>query len=51
MIKEDVLVKDIRQVFVNCEKYFQHDPNSIRICKILKQHFEVELAAAPNLKF
>ena len=31
MIKEDVLVKDIRQVFTICEKFYQHDPNSIRI--------------------
>jgi len=44
MIKEDILQMNIRNVFRICEKYYGFDPLSMRISKILEEHFEKELA-------
>lgn len=43
MIKLDVLVQDIKKIFKICEKYYSYDATSLRISRILEQHFEQEL--------
>ena len=39
MIKEEVLKHHITNVFRNCVKYYQHDPISMRLYKILEAHY------------
>ena len=33
-----------------CQKYYSYDPLSMRISKLLEEHFERELALSPDLK-
>ena len=50
MIKESDLQLNIRNVFRICERYYNFDPLSMRISKILEEHFEKELAQSPDIK-
>ena len=50
IIKEMVILMNIRNVFRNCEKYFSHDEASVRLSKILEAHFENEMSVSPPIK-
>jgi len=46
MIKEEVIIGDVRKIFQICEKYYSYDPTSIRISRTLEAYFEQELKNA-----
>ena len=50
IVKENVILSNIRNVFRNCEKYFSHDEASVRLSRILEAHFENEMAVSPPIK-
>lgn len=51
MIKEEVLKHHITNVFRNCEKYYPNDDLSMRLSKILDNHYQQELKNSINIKF
>lgn len=50
IMKEGMILLNIRNVFRICEKYFPQDEPSVRLSRILEKHFENELSVSPNLK-
>ena len=50
IMKEGMMLYNIRNVFRICDKYFSHDAASVRLSRILEKHFENELSVSPNLK-